>query len=158
MSGVDPGLKGRKNKRRSSSIRNGKKKDLQVAKASMHSEANDEEAAVGQGGGKVKVPLPHQIKFYSGVTLDLLRVAVVHMDLFLLTKNGFPNSPEQYKRAKKCFKVACQMKYGTKYKCTCRYRLPSSYSSPPLLLAKMPEFTEGMSKLVSYSQLLEEWL
>ncbi len=86
LSDVDPHKNGRTNKRLSSSTRN-----KSSAKSAKKSEANNDENKSQPGRKK---PAPHQIKFYTGDELDLMRMSVVQMDLFLLTRNGFPSSSE----------------------------------------------------------------
>ncbi len=97
---------GRKNKSR----KKGKKK----------STAGPEEEIIYEDGKdltlKTRTPLPHQIKFYHGSTLEILRLASLLYRIYLLTKNRFPSASEQLKAAKKFFKSACRTFFGQNYK------------------------------------------
>ncbi|KLO05490.1 hypothetical protein SCHPADRAFT_896217 [Schizopora paradoxa] len=108
-------LSGRKNKRRKGRNKKGKGAEQEAADV-----ANPDK----------KSPLPHQIGFYSGLALKILRLALTFFHLFLLTKNGFPDVTEQYKQAKACYKAACRMILGLNYK------------------ERMPQYTKGMSKMI----------
>lgn len=95
----------------------GRKNKCRKDRKKKEPEPNDD----GEASAKAKSAQPHQIKFYSGITLDILRLALIFMRLHLLTENGYPTSAEQFKLAKRFFKVANQTIFGSKYKGECIY-------------------------------------
>ena len=128
----DARLSGRTNKRRKGRKKRGAEPDThgEVVKAGP------------------KVALPHQLGFYKGLLLDILKLALRLYGLYLLTKNGYPDATEQFKQTKACFLTACRMILGVNYKGkSIVRRRQKCYNS--CSLAKKPVFTDGMSRLVS---------
>lgn len=107
---------------------------------------NKDDVGVEGANSKRQGSAPHQIKFYTGIELEILRLAVLMYRIYLLTKNAFPNNPEQVKAAKKFFHDACKKLLGQNYR-----SMDNNIASKVLthfLLDIMPVYTSGMSRLV----------
>lgn len=100
----------------------------------------------------MKVAKPNQIKYYRdmGVVFEILTLALYYFRLYLTTCNGFPSSSEQRKLASQYFRIASKVTLGTDWKGVFTFIILSSYRiSGSCVADTMPEYTEGMSKLVS---------
>ncbi len=71
---------------------------------------------IRNGPAKERCPTPDQLKYYSGMELELLKDAIYLMRVYLLTRDGFPEPRKLLKCAKIFFRAACRSKLGAKWK------------------------------------------
>lgn len=65
---------------------------------------------------KEKCATPDQIKFYDGEIRDLLDIALFGMRVYLVSRNAYPAAIKQRQLAKKIFRNACKMKFGSNWR------------------------------------------
>ena len=88
-----------------------------------------------------------RLSYYQGELKKLLVRAIFFMRLFLLCTEGFPSKEALIKWAEKSFAASCQIAYGINFK---GLRFFSRFVAVILrIVDRMPEFTDGMSTLVS---------
>lgn len=96
----------------------------------------------------VKVALPDQIKLYEGEIRELLEAALFGVRMYLLCRNAYPTPLKQHRLAKKVFYDVCKRKYGTQWKGMISALLVNVVAHH-VRTEKRPEFTKGISSLVS---------
>lgn len=70
---------------------------------------------------------PEQLKFYSGIMLEIMKHAIVLVRIYLLTQNGFPDMSTIYKFVKIAYRAACRSKLGAHWKGATIYYLSPTY-------------------------------